>query len=70
MFVDIIPPCDHNKILNQLIVGNDTKFLIFADNANKKLSLPYLPIDILDDSQSEIRVGTNKSKLPPPKNNY
>ena len=69
MFVDIIPPCDHNKILNQLIVGNDTKFLIFADNANKKLSLPYLPIDILDDSQSEIRVGTNKSILPPPNTN-
>ena len=69
MFVDIIPPCDHNKILNQFIIGTDTKFLIFADNANKKLTLPYLPLDILDDVQSEIRVGTNKSKLSPPKNN-
>ena len=44
LFDDIIPISTHNKILNQSVIGPDTKHLIFADNANKKLVLPYLPL--------------------------
>jgi hypothetical protein len=40
MFSDIIPKSDHTKILNQSIIGNDSKFLIFADNANRRITLP------------------------------
>lgn len=42
LFSDIIPIDQHNKILNQAIISDDSKYLIFADNANKKLSLPHM----------------------------
>lgn len=40
LFLDIIPSNQHSKILNQTIIRDDSKFLIFADNANQKLILP------------------------------
>lgn len=40
MFNEVIPQAEHNKILNQYIIGNDYKYLIFGDNANKRLILP------------------------------
>jgi hypothetical protein len=40
MFSEIIPETDHTKILNQSIIGNDSKYLIFADNANRRITLP------------------------------
>lgn len=43
LFSDIIPLSEHNKLLNQYIIADDAKFLIFADNANAKLTLPYFP---------------------------
>lgn len=43
LFSDIIPLTEHNKILNQYIIADDAKYLVFADNANTKLTLPYFP---------------------------
>jgi hypothetical protein len=43
LFSEIIPVTEHNKILNQYIIADDAKYLIFADNANSKLTLPYFP---------------------------
>ena len=43
LFSDIIPKSEHNKLLNQYIIADDAKYLIFADNANTKLTLPYFP---------------------------
>jgi hypothetical protein len=40
LFTDIIPESEHNKILNQSIIRDDSKYLVFADNANNKLVLP------------------------------
>ena len=54
MFVDVIPEKDHNKILNQLIIGDDSKYLIFADNANQRIILPSSPLsngDVLDNNR-------------------
>lgn len=45
MFTDIIPVDTHNKILNQYIIGNDSKYLVFADNANSRISLPKFPLN-------------------------
>lgn len=45
LFNDIIPESEHNKLLNQYIVADDSKFLIFADNANLKLTLPNFPFN-------------------------
>jgi hypothetical protein len=45
MFSDIIPEPEHTKILNQSIVGNDSKFLIFADNANRKITIPNFKLN-------------------------
>lgn len=39
LFNDVIPENVHNKICNQYILGDDAKYLIFADNATKKLEL-------------------------------
>jgi hypothetical protein len=47
-FEDIVPVSEHNKILNQTFVRDDSKYLIFADNANSKLSLPYYPLGNLN----------------------
>ncbi len=44
MFVDVIPKDTHNKILNQTIIRDDSKYLVFADNANTRLVLPYMPL--------------------------
>jgi len=43
LFSDIIPQNQHNKLLNQYIIADDAKYLIFADNANTKLTLPNFP---------------------------
>lgn len=40
IFEDIIEKEVHSKILNQSIIGNDSKYLILADNANTRLNLP------------------------------
>ncbi len=44
LFSEIIPESQHTKILNQYIIADDSKYLIFADNANTKLTLPYYPL--------------------------
>jgi hypothetical protein len=43
LFSEIIPISEHNKILNQYIIADDSKYLVFADNANTKIVLPYFP---------------------------
>lgn len=43
LFNDVIPESYHNKILNQYIIGDDSKHLIFADNANSRIFLPKFP---------------------------
>lgn len=43
MFNRIIPLSEHNIILNQYVVTEDTKYLVFADNANLRLTLPNYP---------------------------
>ena len=40
LFTDVIPKEEHNKMLNQAIIGEASKYLVFADNANTRLSLP------------------------------
>jgi hypothetical protein len=45
LFSDIIPEEVHNKILNQYIIGDDSKYLVFADNATTRLYLPRFPIN-------------------------
>lgn len=44
LFNDIIPDTTHNKILNQYIIGDDSKHLIFADNATTRIYLPKFPL--------------------------
>jgi hypothetical protein len=44
LFADVLPVESHNKLLNQTIIGNDSKYLIFADNANTRLLLPKFPL--------------------------
>lgn len=48
LFNDIIPETEHNRLLNQAIIGEDYKYLIFADNANTRLSLPNYPLNQVD----------------------
>ncbi len=43
LFSEIIPVSEHNKILNQYIIADDSKYLVFADNANTKITLPLFP---------------------------
>ena len=43
LFSEIIPVTEHNKILNQYIIADDSKYLVFADNANTKITLPNYP---------------------------
>jgi hypothetical protein len=45
LFSDIIPEEVHNKILNQYIIGDDSKYLIFGDNANTRIILPRFPLN-------------------------
>lgn len=44
LFLDIIPEDTHNKILNQYVMREDSKYLVFADNANTRLYLPSFPL--------------------------
>ena len=62
LFTDIIPQKAQDKILNQQIIGKDTKYLIFADNANERIITDYLPLDTLNDYQNDIRIGTRKTE--------
>lgn len=44
MFTDVIPATEHNKILNQYIIRDDSKYMVFADNATTRLYLPKFPL--------------------------
>jgi hypothetical protein len=43
LFSDVISESDHSELLTLAKVGNDARFLIFADNANTRITLPYRP---------------------------
>jgi hypothetical protein len=45
LFSDVIPKSYHNKMLNQYVVGEDSKYLILADNANTRIILPNFPLN-------------------------
>ncbi len=44
LFIDIIPKDNHNKILNQYIIRDDSKYMVFADNATTRIYLPNIPL--------------------------
>jgi len=44
VFLDVIPEDTHNKILNQYVIREDSKYLVFADNATTRLFLPSFPL--------------------------
>ena len=44
LFTDIIPEDEHTKICNQYIIRDDSKYLVFADNATTRLILPRYPL--------------------------
>ena len=44
VFLDVIPEKEHNKILNQYIIRDDSKYLVFADNATTIIYLPNFPL--------------------------
>lgn len=44
LFGEIIPEKEHNKMCNQYIVRDDSKYLVFADNATTRLYLPRFPL--------------------------
>lgn len=44
LFLDLIPKEEHNKLLNQYIIRDDSKYLVFADNANTRLYLNNYPL--------------------------
>jgi hypothetical protein len=44
VFSDVIPASEHNKICNQYIIRDDSKYLVFADNATTRLYLPSFPL--------------------------
>jgi hypothetical protein len=45
LFNDVLPEKSHNKLLNQVIVGNDSRHLVFGDNANTRIILPRFPMN-------------------------
>ena len=45
LFSEIIPKEYHNKLLNQYIVGDDSKHMIFADNATQRIFIPNYPLN-------------------------
>ena len=45
LFIDVIPEDQHTKILNQTMIRDDSKYLLFADNANQRLVLPSMPLN-------------------------
>lgn len=44
LFMETIPADQHNKICNQYIIRDDSKYLVFADNATTRLYLPKFPL--------------------------
>ena len=44
VFTEEIPETQHNKILNQYIIGQDPKYLVFGDNATTRIYLPCFPL--------------------------
>ncbi len=52
LFNDIIDEKVHSKTLVTYLVRDDAKYLIFADNCNKKIILPSLPLSNGMDSQT------------------
>jgi hypothetical protein len=44
MFIDVIPENYHTKLGNQYIIGDNSKYLIFADNATNRIFLPKFPL--------------------------
>jgi len=44
LLTDIVPIEQHSNFLNQYHLRDDTKYLIFSDNANQRLTLPYMPL--------------------------
>lgn len=44
LFSEVLPENVHTKMLNQYIIGEDSKYLIFADNATTRLYLPRFPL--------------------------
>jgi len=47
LFSEILPKETHNKIANQYIIGDDSKYLIFADNATTRLYLNKYPYNTI-----------------------
>jgi hypothetical protein len=45
LFSDVLPESVHNKVLNQYIIGDNSKYLIFADNATQRIHLPNFPLN-------------------------
>jgi hypothetical protein len=45
LFVEPIPESQHNKILNQYIIGDDSKHMVFADNATARIYIPNFPFN-------------------------
>lgn len=45
LFSAVIPEKAHNKLLNQYIIGDDSKYLVFADNANTRIYLNNFPLN-------------------------
>jgi hypothetical protein len=45
LFTETIPENYHNKILNQYIIRDDSKHMVFADNATTRIYLPNLPFN-------------------------
>jgi len=50
LFSDIISENQHSNLLNQYILRDDTKYLIFSDNATQRLTLPRMPLSQVADS--------------------
>ena len=64
LFNDVVPEEEQNKLLNQIVIGRDYRYLIFADNANQRLVLPNLPFNQVD--TNIIRGEVYKENLNPP----
>lgn len=44
LFTEVVPEDYHSKIMNQYILGEESKYLVFADNATTRLYLPKFPL--------------------------
>jgi hypothetical protein len=45
LFVDVIPEAEQSKLGNQYIIRDDSKYLVFADNATTRLYLQRFPMN-------------------------